>query len=196
MHVPFFFLFAIILFVAPVIAKHGTVHAGSESRYTKAHSLRDGYKFDPRDGWHSVNATDLSYKYRRSDNAEFASGDMTRRSTEKDGNLGLAATAMQKIQNSLKGIGQAVPVIITWYAPRIDILTRVTIKHHLGILAMIWKIRVVGRIPSGLLQCASLHFPVDRYLSLYCLQDASFACALTLNGWTSRPKCFQFLERM
>lgn len=25
-------------------------------------------------------------------------------------------------------------------------------------------------------------------------QDASFACALTLDGWTTKPKCFKFLE--
>lgn len=27
------------------------------------------------------------------------------------------------------------------------------------------------------------------------VQDASFACALTLDGWTTKPKCFKFLER-
>jgi len=25
-------------------------------------------------------------------------------------------------------------------------------------------------------------------------QDESFACALTMEGWTNRPKCFKFLE--
>lgn len=26
-------------------------------------------------------------------------------------------------------------------------------------------------------------------------QDDSFACAVTLDGWADRPKCFRFLER-
>lgn len=29
----------------------------------------------------------------------------------------------------------------------------------------------------------------------FSLQDKSFACALTLAGWTTKPKCFSFLER-
>lgn len=34
-----------------------------ESRYAHAHSLDDTYRFDPRDGWQSVNVTNLQYKY-------------------------------------------------------------------------------------------------------------------------------------
>lgn len=36
-----------------------------ESRYTRPHSLGDNYVFDPRDGWETVNVTDMQYKYRR-----------------------------------------------------------------------------------------------------------------------------------
>ena len=34
-----------------------------ERRYTTAHSLGDNYVFDPRDGWETVNTTNLAYKY-------------------------------------------------------------------------------------------------------------------------------------
>lgn len=34
-----------------------------ERRYTRAHSLGDNYVFDPRDGWETVNTTNLAYKY-------------------------------------------------------------------------------------------------------------------------------------
>ena len=38
-------------------------HTDLEARYAHAHSLGDGYLFDPRDGWETVNVTDLQYKY-------------------------------------------------------------------------------------------------------------------------------------
>ena len=34
-----------------------------ERRYTTPHSLGDNYVFDPRDGWMTVNTTNLAYKY-------------------------------------------------------------------------------------------------------------------------------------
>ena len=37
-----------------------------ERRYSTPHSLGDSYQFDPRDGWESVNITNLQYKYSRS----------------------------------------------------------------------------------------------------------------------------------
>ena len=36
-----------------------------ERRYTTPHSLGDNYIFDPRDGWQTVNTTNLLYKYQR-----------------------------------------------------------------------------------------------------------------------------------
>ena len=36
------------------------------ARYTRAHSLGNNYHFSARDGWQTVNVTNLSYKYRRS----------------------------------------------------------------------------------------------------------------------------------
>ena len=38
-------------------------HESLEARYSRAHSLGDNYQFDPRDGWQTVNASDLQYKY-------------------------------------------------------------------------------------------------------------------------------------
>lgn len=34
-----------------------------ERKYTTAHSLGNNYVFDPRDGWQTVNTTNLGYKY-------------------------------------------------------------------------------------------------------------------------------------
>jgi hypothetical protein len=41
------------------------MHDSLVARYTTAHSLGDNYQFNPRDGWQSVNASNLQYKYSR-----------------------------------------------------------------------------------------------------------------------------------
>src|ERR1700753_2370127 len=33
------------------------------NKYSRAHSYHDSYSFEARDGWQTVNASDLSYKY-------------------------------------------------------------------------------------------------------------------------------------
>ncbi len=40
-------------------------HNSLEARYTRAHSLGKNYQFDSRDGWQTVNASNLQYKYSR-----------------------------------------------------------------------------------------------------------------------------------
>jgi hypothetical protein len=44
----------------PSHQKHSTA---TEHKYSRAHSLGGGYAFDPRDGWQTVNVSNLSYKY-------------------------------------------------------------------------------------------------------------------------------------
>ncbi|TBU49632.1 hypothetical protein BD309DRAFT_1076385 [Dichomitus squalens] len=63
-----FHVAAICLLVCP--ASNGVLAAdinaermALERRYTTPHSLGDNYLFDPRDGWQSVNTTNLLYKY-------------------------------------------------------------------------------------------------------------------------------------
>ena len=41
-----------------------------ERRYTTPHSLGDNYTFDPRDGWQTVNTSNLLYKYSNRDDHE------------------------------------------------------------------------------------------------------------------------------
>jgi len=154
-----FISFSIFLFV-PVFAGHGTVLASSESKYAKAHSLGNGYNFDHRDGWQSVNVSNLAYKYSRSNNANSDSGSLAKRSTAKatTSGIGQVVGVINNVWEGLKGIGQAQPVTITWYT-----------GHDL-------------KNPS----CWSN--------GNWAPTDSSFACALTLDGWTTRPKCFKFLE--
>ena len=62
-----------------------TYHNSLESRYARAHSLGDGYQFDPRDGWETVNVTDLQYKYRREDTFELNDNEDEHESPNSEG---------------------------------------------------------------------------------------------------------------
>jgi hypothetical protein len=108
-----------------VLADRGTVRASSESRYSRAHSLGDSYSFNPRDGWQSVNATNLQYKYRRS--YEVAPGLETpdlenkevvargSKSQKKDSTIGgTVKGVIDDVWKGLKAIGQPEDVIVTW----------------------------------------------------------------------------------
>lgn len=48
------------------VADPNSYLAALERRYSTPHSLGDNYQFDPRDGWQTVNVSNLAYKYARS----------------------------------------------------------------------------------------------------------------------------------
>lgn len=118
-----------------------------ESRYARAHSLGNSYQFDARDGWQSVNITNLQYKYSRDDDdddpdeeihdtletragkktttkskAKTTSKSKPKKNTTSNSQATSATSKVSKVTSSfkkvvdtLKGIGKAEPVTITWY---------------------------------------------------------------------------------
>ena len=104
-------------------AQSSSVRAVSESKYTKAHSLDNNYSFDPRDGWQSVNVTNLQYKYRRQEELDLGDPRGDSPNLENRGkknvhhtSLGQAiAGVVHNIWKGLKGLGKSEPVTITWY---------------------------------------------------------------------------------
>ncbi|KAF8192489.1 Non-catalytic module family EXPN protein [Pholiota molesta] len=146
------FLFVVSCFALAMAAQPSPARAISESKYTTAHSLGDEYKFDPRDGWETVNVTNLDYKYKRG-----SENDLNDRAGGKG--VGAAISGLVKnIWKGLKGIGDKEAVTITWYTGH------------------------------------DLENPSCWANGKWAPTDASFAAALTQEGWTTRPKCFKFLE--
>lgn len=97
------------------------VRAISESRYSRAHSLGEGYQFDPRDGWEPMNVTNMEYKYRRDtpSNTSGLEDHIEKRSATKNEDVsvvGAIGGVVSKVIEGLKGIGKPEPVLITWYA--------------------------------------------------------------------------------
>ena len=157
--VAFFILSPISVFAA----QSSSVRAVSESKFTKAHSLGDNYSFDPRDGWHSINATNLQYKYRRQEEEgrDYPRGDSpnlgsrTKKNVQNDphnkGGLGqVIGGVVAGIWKGLKGLGRPEPVTITWY---FCILYRSRLVLHLifspGIRDTTYRSPVAGLIVNG-----------------------------------------------
>lgn len=61
-----------------------------EARYARAHSLGNNYHFSARDGWQTVNVTNLQYKYRRDFVDEADEGDGVNPMDDLDGSDGLS----------------------------------------------------------------------------------------------------------
>jgi hypothetical protein len=153
--------------ITPV--NQGTVHAVSRSRYTRAHSLGENYKFEPRDGWEHVHVTNMQYKYARSNisRSDTQSSALEKRGRKKGskssrkhgkrpgsngkGGLGVGGTikhVLGQAWNGLKAIGGPEPVIITWY----ECLTSTCVNianDYTGTRGMICSIRAVGAMVLG-----------------------------------------------
>ncbi|KAH0587458.1 hypothetical protein J132_08553 [Termitomyces sp. J132] len=86
--------------------------ATARSRYSEAHSLGKDYEFDPRDGWQTIKATDLSYKYPRNSTSVNKGLTEKRNAISKLGAIGDIASHVWK---GMKGIGKLEKVTITWY---------------------------------------------------------------------------------
>ena len=127
------FLASFILSPGLVLAAQlSSARAVFESKYTKAHSLDNDYSFHPRDGWQSINVTNLQYKYRREEEPKLdLNGDLRGNSPSlenrskrkkvhaaphRSGGLGkVVAGVVTNIWEGLKGMGKSEPVTITWY---------------------------------------------------------------------------------
>ncbi|KAK2466137.1 hypothetical protein APHAL10511_001779 [Amanita phalloides] len=110
------FLSLLALFL-PVLA-YGNIpsraRALHKSRYSQVHSLGDAYQFDPRDGWQSVNISDLTYKYEKRHLSEKEHKEPHR--SEAPQSFGQEAwSLLKKVFSTLKGLGSPNSVTITWY---------------------------------------------------------------------------------
>lgn len=139
---------AVFFLTLRVLAKQSTpVRAISESRYTTAHSLGDNYKFDPRDGWQTVNVTNLQYKYPR--DASVSKPESSKAITPSNG-LSVAVNSVKNVLKGLKLIGEPKPVTVTWYAhSRGEFLLRINDMFIQGTRARTCKIQAAGRTENG-----------------------------------------------
>jgi hypothetical protein len=108
-------LLSVFLFLPfSVLASTSSVLAVARSRYSKAHSLGEHYTFDPRDGWRSVNATNLSYKNSRDPGLDTTHPPELAGRNKKKQDYSITGL-LHKALKGFKGIGKAQKVKVTWY---------------------------------------------------------------------------------
>ncbi|KIK99258.1 hypothetical protein PAXRUDRAFT_822950 [Paxillus rubicundulus Ve08.2h10] len=133
-----------------------------------SHSLGTAYQFDPRDGWEPVIVTNLRYKYRSPEpnyKSPLASTNKSTNPLERPPNA-------TKKQSEAKGVLESIGNYLAGVAG-IGKSEPVTITWYTG---------------HDLLNPSCWNQPD------WTPTDKSFVAAVTQDGWTTRPKCFNFLE--
>jgi len=111
----------------PSDQKHPTP---TELKYTKTHSLGRGYTFDPRDGWQTVNVSNLSYKYSSPRSPDIRStSKIISQHTSKNGLANKVKETVKYIFKNPIGKGKPVPVTITWWVPNTRLREILTGSH-------------------------------------------------------------------
>ncbi|GJE84421.1 hypothetical protein PsYK624_004970 [Phanerochaete sordida] len=196
---------ALTLVPSPVHAYDPRAYNSLEARYARAHSLGDSYSFDTRDGWQSVNVTDLQYKYARdygepddedSDDWEEEAGDShtletranKKSKSKKKAKVEAKSHSKPKTTSNTKSKPKSKPK-----ADAKSAASKVTSSFK----KVVDSLRGVGKAEPVAITWYTGHDlenPSCWSNPNWAPTDASFACALTLEGWTTKPKCFKFLE--
>ncbi|CCM04815.1 uncharacterized protein FIBRA_07008 [Fibroporia radiculosa] len=173
---------------------------GLEKRYSTAHSLGDNYQFNSGDGWQAINVTNLQYKYSRS------TSDLSVMATHLDGphHHRKRSSKSSGPKKSSKSSKQSSPKKsdIKMYSTSANSTAKSITKGLLGsvkgsIKDIVSTIKGVGSPEPVTITWYTGHDLLNPSCwsnPSWAPTDNSFACALTLNGWTDKPKCFQFLE--
>ncbi|KAI9063134.1 hypothetical protein FKP32DRAFT_1592606 [Trametes sanguinea] len=177
-----------------------------ERKYTTPHSLGEGYVFSARDGWETVNMTDLMYKYSRAalDSDLDDDGDSDHDYSEGSGLPILEPRAKKsKSKASKKTTQKATKKASAKVTTKAAKATTKTLTSSAGgvlsggLSKVVSSIKGIGKPEPVTITWYTGH----DLLNPSCWDntdwhptDASFAAALTMEGWTTKPKCFKFLE--
>ncbi|KAF8592774.1 hypothetical protein K439DRAFT_1643769 [Ramaria rubella] len=160
-------------FLLPISANtlHTSSHShssGNISHYAHAHSYSSVYTFHKRDGWETVPVSDLSYKYVKPQVVHNITP-----AYDSRGKVERRSRAAKNQKDGSSAIGRTVQHVVDATLKGIGKIEQVTITWYTG---------------------KDLKNPSCWNKAIWAPSDESFACALTLEGWINRPKCFQFLE--
>ncbi|EIN10725.1 hypothetical protein PUNSTDRAFT_132799 [Punctularia strigosozonata HHB-11173 SS5] len=196
------------------------LQAEARAKYTKAHSLADAgkpFNFSTRDGWQTINITDLNYKYQRNletaidqsdtdlkpnenrfenhEDRQHSSGGhhFWDRKTTKTKKKGKKHSKKPTKKPAKKNHASKVNAAAKGDSATTQVLANVdgAVKDLSQIMSGIGeKEDVIITWYTG----EDLLNPSCWPESDWAPTDASFVAALTLDGWTSKPQCFKFLE--
>lgn len=190
---------------SPVRAFDPRAYSSLEARYARAHSLGNGYQFDPRDGWQSVNVTNLQYKYSRDygdpdDDGESELEDSAAHSDALEKRADKKSTkskSKSKSKAKTKSTGNTKSKSKSKAKSQSINPKSAAAKVTSSFKKLIDSMKGIGKAEPVTITWYTGHDlenPSCWSNPNWAPTDASFACALTLDGWTTKPKCFKFLE--
>jgi len=144
--------------------QHSIAQVVQEIKYSRFHSLGEQYNFDPKDGWQQVNISSMQYKYRRDSQSTSNSPGIVGQPNKRS-----SVTSEISLSGTIKGVVKA----IINGLKAIGSSEAVTITWYTG---------------------QDLLNPSCWEQSGWHPSDSSFACAITEDGWMSKPECFDFIE--
>ncbi|KAL1944243.1 hypothetical protein VTO73DRAFT_3428 [Trametes versicolor] len=181
-----------------------------ERKYTTPHSLGRNYQFDPRDGWQTVNTTNLSYKYSSradtdsdlddepddSNDSGDSEGHVLESRSKKASHktskktIKKAAKASSKISKKTTTTKNAKSTAKKLTGSTTGVLTG-------GLNKVINTLKGIGKPEPVTITWYTGHDLLNPSCwdnTPWHPSDGSFAAALTMEGWTTKPSCFKFLE--
>ncbi|KAG2369906.1 hypothetical protein BDR07DRAFT_324497 [Suillus spraguei] len=153
-----------------------------DNRYAKAHYLPESHSFDPRDGWEPVNISNLNYKYLASSHKDHSFHRALRRSSQNNTSVGIR-TSKYKEKNAKTS-------------------NTTTTTGFLGTVVSSLASIFAGCIGKGPSEGVTITWYTGHDLENpscwsnggWAPTDKSFVGAVTLDGWTTKPQCFEFVE--
>ncbi|KAI0722874.1 hypothetical protein C8Q76DRAFT_720646 [Earliella scabrosa] len=165
-----------------------------ERRYSTPHSLGDNYVFDPRDGWQTVNTTNLLYKYAPRATPDSALEDGL--AGLDDGNEHTNHTLLARARKTSHAKPKtASKKVVSKKTSSKSKTTTDLLKGGVG--NIVNTIKGIGKPEPVVITWYTGHDLLNPSCwanPTWAPTDQSFAAALTLDGWTSKPQCFKFLE--
>ncbi|KAL0582041.1 hypothetical protein V5O48_000099 [Marasmius crinis-equi] len=169
------------------------------SYYSRPHSLGNSYVFQPRDGWTSVNATNLQYKYRR-DVEQTVEARSKKHKDSKGGTVHAQdAKDAKKDRDDEK---KAATIKKSASKKTLKASNAISKLNTDSILKPVAgssgeKFRATGEAESVTITWYTgqdLLRPSCWADEIWAPTDSSFVCAVTMEGWKDKPQCFKFLE--
>lgn len=193
-----------------------TSQSSLERRYSTAHSLGESYQFDPRDGWESVNITNLQYKYSRSltdleDDGPTIPRAHTKRANKKVSKKSIKKTAKKAAKKAIK-----TPKVASKAAKTTSSVNSAANGLLGSVKSVVESMKAMGDPEPVTITWYTGHdllnpscwsktawTPTVRLIPRFLMpafadlrdQDESMVSAVTLEGWKNRPQCFKFVER-
>ncbi|KAI0750904.1 hypothetical protein C8Q80DRAFT_1268213 [Daedaleopsis nitida] len=166
-----------------------------ERRYTTPHSLGDNYVFDPRDGWQTVNTTNLDYKYTPPAKVDSGSdSDSDADDVEHAYSQDASSTQNHTLLPRAKKTSHSKPKKAS--EKKVGKTKSATdVLKGLGKIAN--SIKGIGKPEPVTITWYTGHDLLNPSCwsnPTWAPTDQSFAAALTMDGWSTKPRCFKFLE--